>query len=88
MLYELLPTRSTPSDSALVPLLEGYFKTGHTGLSWRLSVELSEHSERVQTRKTNRLNLEAESDPRLRNLKSDSTQVFAGPRKTFAFESF
>ena len=34
---------------------------------------------------TDKLNLEAESDPGLHNLKSDSTQVFAGPRKTFCF---
>ena len=33
-------------------------------------------------------NLEAESDPRLHNLKSDPTQVLTGPRKTFVFESF
>ena len=32
--------------------------------------------------------LEAESDPKLHNLKSDSAQVFVGPRKTFCFWKF
>ena len=34
---------------------------------------------------TDKWNLEAESDPGLRNLKSNSTQVFTGLRKTFCF---
>ena len=66
-------------------LLEGCFWFGHTDLAWRLTVWTFWTGSRFET---DGLNLEAESDPRLHNLKSDSTQVFAGPRKTFVFESF
>ena len=53
---------------------------------WWLTIDHSDPKFKVLRAKG--LSLEAESNPKLHNLKSDSTQVFAGPRKTFCFWKF